>query len=337
MEIWVTGLPATVALSAVVVIAYVFGRRSAKVGRDDASEPRREMRRAKAVIREMEVVCQDVRRDLATHHASVVDFKQRIAELNDSPDEETFLQLCKEAERLLKPTVRLANQIAKAYDGIRRQTNHLLTFTKVRTDPLTGLGNRQALEEALDKMLAMLTRYGTQFSLAIFDVDQLKSINDEHGHACGDRILQSIARTLEDHVRDADTVVRYGGEEFVVLLPETDVHGACGFAQRVGRAVERAAGVPVTITTGVAQAVDGDTSRTLLSRADSALYCAKSAGRNRVFRHTGTLIEPAVEWGQVGDDDGAGTGEAEQAAATAGGVVFDTAAGPDAAGVACSA
>ena len=313
MEIWVSGLPATVALSAVVVIAYVFGRRSAKVRQDDGSEPRREMRRAKAVIREMETVCQDIRRNLATHHASVVDFKQRIAELNEARDEDTFRQLCKEAERLLKPTVRLANQIAHAYDGIRRQTNDLMTFTKVRTDPLTGLGNRQALEEALEKMLAMLARYGTQFSLAIIDVDQLKSINDEQGHAHGDRVLQSIARTLEDHVRDTDTVVRYGGEEFVVLLPETEVHGACEFAQRIRGAVEQAADVPVTVTTGVARALDGDTSRTLLSRADSALYCAKSAGRNRVFCHTGTLIEPAEPRDNAGNEDGAGTGEVKDA------------------------
>jgi diguanylate cyclase (GGDEF)-like protein len=325
MEIWVSGLPATVALSAVVVIAYVFGRRSAKARQDDGSEPRREMRRAKAVIREMETVCQDVRRSLATHHASVMDFKQRIAELNEARDEDTFRQLCQEAERLLKPTVRLANQIAHAYDGLRRQTNDLMTFTKTRTDPLTGLGNRQALEEALEKMLAMLARYGRQFSLAIIDVDQLKSINDEEGHAHGDRVLQSIARTLEDHVRDADTAVRYGGEEFVVLLPETDVHGGCTFAQRIRGAVEKAADVPVTVTTGVARALDGDTPRTLLSRADSALYCAKSAGRNRVFCHTGTLIEPAEPRDNVGNEGGTGTGEVELAATTAGGEVFEMA------------
>lgn len=317
MEIWVSGLPATVALSAVVVIAYIFGRRSAKVRADDGSEPRREMRRAKAVIREMEAVCQDVRRSLATHHASVVDFKQRIDELGQAPDEDTFQQLCEEAERLLKPTVRLANQIAHAYDGIRRQTNDLMTFTKVRTDPLTGLGNRQALEEALDKMLSMLARYGTRFSLAIIDVDQLKSVNDEQGHAQGDRVLQSIARTLDDHVRDTDTVVRYGGEEFVVLLPETEMHGGCDFAQRIRTAVEKSADIPVTVTAGVARALKGDTSRKLLSRADSALYCAKSAGRNRVFRHTGTLIEAAEPGDNGGNENAASAAEVEPDAATA--------------------
>ena len=104
------------------------------------------------------------------------------------------------------------------------------------------------------------------------------------------RTLQAVARILDESVRDTDIVARYGGEEFVVVLPKTALESACLFAERVRGMVEDSLGL--TISGGVAMALDGDNVQSLLSRADAALYSGKAAGRNRIYRHTGTEIEP---------------------------------------------
>jgi diguanylate cyclase len=129
--------------------------------------------------------------------------------------------------------------------------------------------------------------------VVIFDIDHFKKINDDQGHLYGDSILKSVAKLLADNVRDTDVVTRYGGEEFVIVMPQTPVTGACIFTDRLRQQVEQ--NLPLTISGGVAAAVDGDGPQTLLSRADAALYSAKAAGRNRIFYHTGLEIRPTVE------------------------------------------
>ena len=123
---------------------------------------------------------------------------------------------------MLKPTLKLASQLAAAYDEIRQQSNNLMTFTEVRTDPLTGVSNRRALDETLESMFAMMHRYEHPFSVVLVDIDYFKQINDEQGHLYGDRMLKAVARLLDDNVRDTDMVARYGGEEFVIVMPQTD-------------------------------------------------------------------------------------------------------------------
>ncbi|NQT16684.1 MAG: GGDEF domain-containing protein [Planctomycetes bacterium] len=293
MDILTLGLPVPVALAAVAVIGYLFGRRSPRPNLDGA-EPHREIKRARAIILELENIARKVRRNLATHHASVLNFKERIANLGaDETDESAWKELCRESENILKPTMALCAQIAHAHDEIRQQTNQLMSFAEVRTDPLTGLNNRRALDETLSGMFAMMARYETVFSLTIFDIDHFKEVNDEEGHLFGDEVLKKAARLFRDTVRDTDTVVRYGGEEFVVIMPETDLDGACLFTERIRQAVERE--LSITISGGVARAVGGDNSRTLLARADSALYRAKAGGRNCTYRHTGEVIETVPE------------------------------------------
>jgi diguanylate cyclase (GGDEF)-like protein len=145
------------------------------------------------------------------------------------------------------------------------------------------------LDETLDNMFAMMSRYDHLFSIAILDIDHFKQINDQQGHLHGDRILQEFARLLDDSVRDTDMVARYGGEEFVVVMPNTTLEGASIFSERLREVVQQR--LPLTISAGLGVASKGDSSQTLLSRADSALYSAKAAGRNRVFRHDGIEIE----------------------------------------------
>jgi diguanylate cyclase (GGDEF)-like protein len=164
-----------------------------------------------------------------------------------------------------------------------------------RHDPLTGLMNRRAFDERIDMALASANRSGAPLSLLMVDIDHFKRVNDLHGHEAGDDVLQSLAVLLQARVRETDTVARMGGEEFAVLLPETDAAGAMRVAEEL---VQRAATTEmpavgqVTISVGVATSLYATDARTLLMRhADKALYAAKHAGRNRV--HQADMPPPA--------------------------------------------
>ena len=285
-------IPLPVALAVIAVLGYMVGRTSRAQALNEADKARRELRRAKAVAKELEQIAEGVRKQLASHHMSVARFKDRVTELSGQEKDLGWAELCREAEEILKPTLRLADQISRAYDEIRQQTNHLMSFTEVRTDPLTRVSNRRGLDESLESMFALLERYDQPFSLVIFDIDHFKQVNDTKGHLHGDRTLQAVARILDESVRDTDIVARYGGEEFVVVMSHTTLDNACQFAERVRSTVESNLGL--TISGGATMAVDGDNPQSLLSRADAALYRSKAGGRNRVFRHTGANIEPAT-------------------------------------------
>jgi diguanylate cyclase (GGDEF)-like protein/PAS domain S-box-containing protein len=160
------------------------------------------------------------------------------------------------------------------------------------TDPLTGLGNRRAFEGRLGMELRRASRSGGPLSLLYLDLDRFKGYNDRYGHLAGDELLIKLGALLSDSVRTSDSVARIGGEEFVVLLPETDEEGASTLGEKLRRVVaERLAGRrPVTLSVGAAtievphdSSPDLDAlSASLLQTADSALYEAKRAGRNRV-------------------------------------------------------
>jgi len=286
-------LPTPVACAVIAAIGYWVGRRSRENARTEVDEARRELKRAKAVARELETIAESVRKNLANHHSSIDKFKGRVQELTSQNKEAAWQELCREAEEMLKPTLRLAAQIAHAYDEIRQQSNHLMTFTEVRTDPLTRVSNRRALDETLVTMFALLNRYEQTFAVAIFDIDHFKKINDAQGHLQGDRTLQNVARIIDETVRDTDIVARYGGEEFVVVMPHTDLPGAVVFAERVRVKVQES--LDLTLSGGTATAQDGDDPNSLLTRADTALYSAKAAGRNRIYSHNGDVIEPVTE------------------------------------------
>ena len=291
MDLTFLGLPVPVALAAVAVIGYLIGRAQLLMKRQQPQEStRRELKRAQAIIRDLETIAQHIRRDLAQHHENLMQFRSRVDLLSRSPETTNWQSLGDEAERLLKPTQDLARQLAQAYDGIRQQGSRLMTFTAQRCDALTGLCNRQAVDETLENYLAMHRRYGQAFSLAVFDLDAFQQINEKHGHVQGDRILKQVAELLEQAARETDVVARLGGEEFLVVLPSTDLASASLFAERVRVTIERL--TQVTVSGGVAVVLEEDDAKTLLTRADSALYAAKAAGRNRIFSHTGQSVLP---------------------------------------------
>jgi two-component system chemotaxis response regulator CheY len=165
---------------------------------------------------------------------------------------------------------------------------HRRLHRDARQDALTGLGNRRRLSEDLQAMHARAQRYGHRWCVALVDVDRFKPYNDAGGHLEGDRLLRRVAGALAATVRGGDTVYRYGGEEFLVLLPEQTLETAALAAERLRGAVEDLAvphpdGGVVTVSAGVAGPAAGtDSVDALVGRADAALYAAKAAGRNRV-------------------------------------------------------
>ncbi len=156
---------------------------------------------------------------------------------------------------------------------------------EAQTDYLTGLRNRRKFEREGGLQIAQVQRYGKALSLVMIDLDHFKAINDHRGHQAGDQILEGVARLLQEDIREADLAGRWGGEEFVLLLPETPLSGALEMAERLRGHVEaHDFGVTerVTASFGAAQARSDDTLESLQARADEALYRAKEAGRNRV-------------------------------------------------------
>lgn len=158
-----------------------------------------------------------------------------------------------------------------------------------RYDALTGLLNRRAMQEALDEQAQRSRRLGEPFSVLMLDADHFKAVNDVQGHAAGDRALQHLGTLLAAQMRDIDRVGRWGGEEFVVLLPGASLGQAREVGERLRERVQalplrwQDQAVPLTLSGGVSQWSEaGDDLGALLARADTALYRAKAAGRNRV-------------------------------------------------------
>lgn len=188
-------------------------------------------------------------------------------------------------------SLRIAHGVLTKLDAaqmaLRRQmeTAELLA----RTDALTGLANRRAFDEVAQLEIQRAQRYGTPLTLVLADLDHFKAINDCHGHDAGDCVLQDFARILSASVRTVDLVGRWGGEEFAILMPGTDLAEASQAAERMRRQVEQS---ELCLTEGVCRYTasfgvaafrpDMPTLASLLGRADAALYRAKANGRNRV-------------------------------------------------------
>lgn len=168
--------------------------------------------------------------------------------------------------------ISIAIDNARLYEATRQLALH---------DPLTGLANRRHLDIVAEGNLAMARRYGTPFAIILLDLDYFKEYNDTHGHSAGDQLLVAVAMTLKHEVRDTNLVVRYGGEEFLLLLPDTQFWAAMAVAERTR--IKLLAATGVTVSMGVAWAKEGVGSMAeLVAAADTALYQAKNGGRNRV-------------------------------------------------------
>ncbi|MDH3372858.1 MAG: GGDEF domain-containing protein [Gammaproteobacteria bacterium] len=186
---------------------------------------------------------------------------------------------------VLSERVRSHNRvIADSYGELRKFERH------ATTDALTGLSNRHTMEEAFMREIQKCEQDEKPISLVMVDIDNFKVFNDQFGHIAGDRALSAVASILRHQFRPRDVIVRYGGDEFAVLLPEIDEELALSIADRVRKAVSGETGdgsdsliqIPIQISMGIAELASGGDLSGLIRAADAALYRAKNAGRNVV-------------------------------------------------------
>jgi diguanylate cyclase (GGDEF)-like protein len=154
-----------------------------------------------------------------------------------------------------------------------------------KEDPLTGCLNRAGFSGVLIREQEELNRGGRPVSFMIFDIDHFKNINDTYGHLVGDEVLVNLAKLVQSMIRNTDSLVRWGGEEFVILSDDTSIQNAAFLAEKLRKAIEASTLIKqqqVTCSFGVTEMVPGEDPKSLIARADKALYSSKESGRNRV-------------------------------------------------------
>lgn len=214
---------------------------------------------------------------------------ERVSRISDA-----YQSLTKENEQSLSDRLnkqlRQLSKVARISDHYQKMMHDLNLALREASnhDPLTGLGNRRLLLERLKEEVERHRRYSRPFSIAMLDIDHFKSINDQHGHELGDTVLVEISRVLDAEVREHDLCGRWGGEEFLVLLPETELKASHVVMERIRVAISNLMvrvgedTLSVTASIGIAEHRPGNSYSDTINHADNALLTAKRSGRNRV-------------------------------------------------------
>lgn len=229
--------------------------------------------------------------------ASYVEALARFSELLDTPPAAEIIST--EVGKIIRETratelsqKQLGEQLCNVVDEVAILRNELEQIRQESlTDALTGVANRKAFDSALETILHDAREHNHRFCILLADIDHFKRFNDSHGHLVGDKVLRFVASTVKRCVKGKDMVARFGGEEFAIILPQTDLIGANAVAEEIRKTVsagqlkDKKKGDSygrVTISIGIASFVASDLSHELVQRADKALYLAKERGRNRV-------------------------------------------------------
>jgi len=232
------------------------------------------------------------------YHKTITGFSKRISQASDIGDLNSVLngimEATKEAQdqalRSRDEMIGARQEMQKAEARIQMLESQLVHMGElVREDQLTGSLNRRGMDESLDREIANADRRHAPLCVALLDLDDFKRINDTHGHATGDEVLVHLVNVVKDTLRKLDVIARFGGEEFLVLMPETSPDEAMQIITRVQRELTKrifmhdTQRLLITFSAGVAYRVPGENQASLIKRADVALYKAKHAGKNRVI------------------------------------------------------
>lgn len=232
------------------------------------------------------------------YEKTVENFVNKLSETDDIPTINLLLEnLMKDTHVMQADIVRsrddlLAqrNAVDEAQEKIRKLEQELESLSeKVRIDQLTGVLNRRGMDEAMTREVARAARAGTKLSIALLDIDNFKKLNDNYGHHVGDAALKHLATVIQESIRPTDIVSRFGGEEFVVLLPNTDIEQAMASMTRLQRALTKRffmgnnEQILITFSAGVALYQESDDQASVLHRADQAMYLAKKSGKNKTM------------------------------------------------------
>lgn len=204
-------------------------------------------------------------------------------------------------QQLIATNLKLQAELKEARNQIQQQREQMACWMhESRTDALTNIANRRAFNLQLSQSLNHWNEHQEVFSVVLLDIDHFKRVNDVHGHMVGDQLLKSFANCLKNNLRDTDFLARFGGEEFIVILPDTNLEDALMVAERLRSKIEYRAHrvghseISITASIGVNEIRAGDVESDLLNQADSALYSAKKFGRNCVFFWNGQTSSAEV-------------------------------------------
>ena len=234
---------------------------------------------------------QQLVRAAASYDADLARHEQHLQQTTDLVEaKQICAEVLAELHEMREVNSQYKQELAETQEKLRERETEIASMQlDLNTDYLTRILNRRGLEARIVEEIERAKRYDTPFSIAMFDIDLFKGVNDEHGHEAGDKVLRLVAHTLEELKRTNDSVGRFGGEEFMLLLPGATREQALAVADRARRQMERfvtrfqTSRIKVTMSGGVSQLdPESDTVHTLMARVDKGLYAAKEKGRNRI-------------------------------------------------------
>ncbi len=273
-----------------VAAGYFLGRSRSKS--QDADPVQMERHEVLNVLVELLGAAERLDSNVQCHNSEIQESAQHVGSLEVTGEMESVKQaLLGHMTSLLESNHRLQEDVVCTRYRLEEQAQEIDDARReARTDALTTVANRKAFNEKLHLLFDAWQREGESFVLMLLDLDQFKRINDSHGHLAGDRVLSKMGTWLKEWVREGDFVGRYGGDEFAILLPLTELAAGrelaetirCRAADQASRVALRSEEVSVSLSIGVAAPREGDSVDSVMHRADGALYKSKRLGRNQV-------------------------------------------------------